>query len=828
MQSCKVTSGVLVICLVLISFSFLAGCTQKGPEPGVANGSVVVKTDAGSVLGIQQDGLRVYHGIPFAAPPTGDLRWRPPAPVKPWDGVKETKEYSATCPQPGSSAPLNMSEDCLYLNVWTPAQSANEKLPVMVFFFGGGFKAVAINMPTYNGTTLAQKGVIVVTPNYRLGALGFLAHPQLDNESPHNASGNYGLMDQQAALAWVQKNIGAFGGDPSRVTIFGQSAGAESVLVHLASPTSKGLYQQAIVESGPFWSYGATINATHSKTDAEQFGVEYATSLGYSGPDAIARMRLLSPEALINATPSPPAGFWTTHTVQFEPTVDGWILPDTMDNLYLLHKENPVPLMIGSNANDGTTLSANANMTVPEYVTFTKSRFGKDSDVVFAKYPATSTAEVQLRLAQIMTDYDFSDSVKFAAGSMGDISPDTYMYRYSYILPGQPNGAFHGSETLLLFGVSVPADPSVAANVVDLWTRFAKTGNPNGGMNVTWPNYTREQGRYLDINSTPTVTGNSGPATSDGSKTWKFVVFGDSPDPANNTTTGVSPALSPIATAIAAEKPDLALYIGDLVNGFLTDASPMQNNFTGQFANWEVAVAPIHNYTTGTGIPLYVVRGNHEVGVLQSAAPLLDTYLTTVASGMPVNGPPGEEKLTYSFTHKGAKFVATDDYIAHNGKKETVNQSWVDGQLTQDTRPFIFVFGHSPAYLVDNDTEDIPYSLAMHPAERDTFWKSMVNNNVSAYFCGHAHLYARGEKDGLRQIVSGNAGAPMQGFDPADSDPALRLEYPQSTITQNDQQVGYLVITVHEDLGTYDGVEKKYNPATRSWEIGDTFTTRAR
>ena len=508
MQSCKVTSCVLVICLILFGFSFLAGCTQKGSDTGVVKtDSGVVKTDAGSVLGLQQDNLRVFHGIPFAAPPTGDLRWRPPAPVKPWDGVKETKEYSATCLQPGSSAPLNMSEDCLYLNVWTPAKSADEKLPVMVFFFGGGFKEVAFNMSTYNGTTLAEKGVIVVTPNYRLGALGFLAHPQLDTESPHNASGNYGLMDQQAALKWVQKNIGAFGGDPSRVTIFGQSAGAESVLIHVASPTSKGLFQQAIVESGPFWAHGAIIDATHPKAYAESFGVEYATSLGYSGPDAIAGMRRLSPETLINATPAPAPGFWTTHTVQFEPTVDGWILPDSMDNLYLSHKENPVPLMIGNNANDGVTLSAGANMNVSEYLRFIKGRFGKDADAVLMKYPANSTDEVQLRLAQIMTDYDFSDSVKFAAGSMGDISPDTYMYRYSYILPGQLNGAFHGSETLLLFGVPVPADPVVAANVVDLWTRFAKTGNPNGGMNVTWPNYTREKGRYFDINSTSSVMG---------------------------------------------------------------------------------------------------------------------------------------------------------------------------------------------------------------------------------------------------------------------------------------------------------------------------------
>jgi para-nitrobenzyl esterase len=499
MQPFKLTRYILAICLVLIGSAFLAGCTWNGPD------TRVVKTDAGSVAGITQNGIRVYHGIPFAAPPTGDLRWRPPAPVQPWEGVKDATRYSATCPQPGSTAPLNMSEDCLYLNIWTPARSSDEKLPVMVFFYGGGFKQVAINMPAYNGTTLAEKGVVVVTPNYRIGALGFLAHPRLDAESPHNASGNYGLMDQQAALQWVQRNIGKFGGDPSRVTIFGQSAGAESVLVHVASPTSKGLFSQAIVESGPFWAHGAMINATHPKAFAEQVGTEYTAGLGYSGPDAIAQMRRLSPEVLINATPSPSAGFWTTHTVLFEPTVDGWILPDSMDNLFLSHRQNPVPLMIGSNADDGTTLSAGANMTVAEYENFIQGRFGKDAGGILAKYPANSTAEVQVRLGQIMTDYDFSDSVKFVAGSMGDIRPDTYVYRYSYILPGQPSGAFHGSEALLLFGMPVPADPAVRDTVVDLWSRFAKTGNPNGGMSITWPNYTREKGLYLDINETVTV-----------------------------------------------------------------------------------------------------------------------------------------------------------------------------------------------------------------------------------------------------------------------------------------------------------------------------------
>ena len=325
MQGIHRAGYILAACLIVAGLVLISGCTQQVQD------STIVKTDAGFVSGINQSGIQVYLGIPFAAPPVGDLRWRPPAPVTPWEGVKAVTEYGATCPQaqkgsepslPGVPA-LNMSEDCLYLNVWTPTQNASARLPVMVFFYGGGFTGVEGSMPMYNGTTLAEKGVIVVTTNYRLGALGFLAHPDLDRESPHNASGNYGILDQQAALKWVQDNIVAFGGDPSRVTIFGQSAGTESVYIHLVSPGSRGLFSQAIVESGPFWANGAIINATHPKDYAEQFGVGYAQSLGCSGLDAIACMRNLSPDALITATPSSPSEFWIPIPSCSSPTLTG-------------------------------------------------------------------------------------------------------------------------------------------------------------------------------------------------------------------------------------------------------------------------------------------------------------------------------------------------------------------------------------------------------------------------------------------------------------------------------------------------------------------------
>ena len=348
---------------------------------------------------------------------------------------------------------------------------------------------------------------------------------------------------------------------------------------------------------------------------------------------------------------------------------------------------------------------------------------------------------------------------------------------------------------------------------------FLASSNTNGGGTVNAFTY----GQAGDVPVAGRFT------TSTGSGNWTFVVFGDSPNPALNTTTGISPYLSVIATAVAQENPDLAIYVGDLVNGWiLTNESPMYTNYSGQFRNWMDAVSPIHNYTAGTGIPLYVMRGNHEDGLDHTVLPLLETYRTTVASSMPKNGPPGEENLTYSFTHNGAKFIVTDDYIAHNGIKETVNQSWVDEQLTQDTRSFMFVFGHSPVYYVENETADFLYSLGVHPAEADTFWKSMVNNHVPAYFCGHTHMYVRGENKSVQQVICGNGGAEMSAFDPANVDPTLNLEYPKKSIATNDQKVGYLVINVHENSGTFDGVQKVYNATTQSWETGDRFTINAR
>jgi para-nitrobenzyl esterase len=511
-------TGYFLCFAILILALLCAGCTQSPPAAQVipaatpAPGSLpTVQTSAGAISGISAGTMQVYHNIPYAAPPVGELRWKAPTEVRPWTGTRDGTEYSASCPQPVKQDPNTgkpvISEDCLYLNVWTPAGHASEKLPVMVYFHGGayGITAPSGSLDYYNGSALAEQGVVVVTANYRLGAFGFLAHPELAAESSHNTSGNYGIMDQQAALRWVQKNIAAFGGDPSKVTIFGQSAGGTSTLIHLVSPESKGLFHQAITQSGPFWQHGFAIDNAVTRAEGEQQGTEFAAGLGYTGPDTIARMRNADMMALVNATPWSPSPWVLMDTPHFQPVIDSYILTDSVDNLFRNHRQYPVPFIIGTTADDGITVSGRPELTVQQYEARVRDKFGKDADQILTQYPATTTDEVRTRLVRLKTRYDFANSAKTAAASMADIQPSTYLYRYSYNLPGQSSGAFHGSENVMLFGQPEGSDPGVHENITGYWAQFAKTGNPNGGARVNWPAYTNQTGRYIDINSTVEV-----------------------------------------------------------------------------------------------------------------------------------------------------------------------------------------------------------------------------------------------------------------------------------------------------------------------------------
>src|SRR5580704_14767757 len=342
-----------------------------------------VRIDTGLVSGIAgtSDDVRVYKGIPYAAPPVGDLRWREPRPASHWDGVRKADEFSAVCMQQqrgpaGASTPAP-SEDCLYLNIWTGAKSASERRPVIVWSYGGAFTGGAGSVPMYDGNALARKGVVVVTYNYRLGVFGFLAHPELTKESGHNASGNYAMMDMAAVLKWVQKNIANFGGDPKRVTIDGESAGAMLVSAMVGSPEGKGLFQRAIAQSGAWM--GISIAHMTTLTAAEENGQKLAQGLGAT---SLADLRAKPADELLKNARGP-----------FAIIVDGWYVPEDLSLTYAHHKENDVDILVGSNRDEGTFFSRPGGGSAEQFSGAAKKRFTDMADAYLKLYPASSDTE---------------------------------------------------------------------------------------------------------------------------------------------------------------------------------------------------------------------------------------------------------------------------------------------------------------------------------------------------------------------------------------------------------------------------------------------------
>lgn len=335
----------------------------------------IVEVEGGSIQGLKENGLTVYKGVPFAAPPVGDLRWKPPQPVEPWEGVKKTQAFGPS-PYQFGNPPAGKSEDCLYLNVWTPAHKPSEKLPVLVWIYGGGFSMGSAAEPVCTGEHLARKGVIVVSIAYRVGKLGFLAHPELSAENPNKVSGNYGLLDQIAGLRWIQDNIAAFGGDPDKVTIFGESAGGISVSMLCASPLAKGLFRGAISQSGG--SFGPTRETTYPgenmKTleDAEESGRNW---LEKAKVTSFTELRKLKVEEL----PIEPGmgGDW--------PIVDGYVIPGDQYSLYQEGKYNDVDVLVGYNS-DECAFFLNSK-TPEEHMAKVQQRYGPFADTLLSVYP---------------------------------------------------------------------------------------------------------------------------------------------------------------------------------------------------------------------------------------------------------------------------------------------------------------------------------------------------------------------------------------------------------------------------------------------------------
>ena len=470
--------------------------------PGFAQQPAPVLTEYGLVQGVTEKDLAVYRGIPFAAPPIGDLRWRAPQPAAKWEGVRPADKFGPD-PYQGDGKG-NVSEDCLYVNVWTPAKSAGERVPVLVWIYGGGFSFGSTSTPVHNGEHLARKGVVLVSMNYRVGPLGFLAHPGLTAESPRHTSGNYGLQDQIAGLQWVKKNIAAFGGDPDRVTIFGESAGGISVSMLCASPEAKGLFRGAISESGG--SFGPTRPTTYPGenmrrlADAEQSGVAFAQK---AGVNTIAELRQVAPDKL-------PAG-WGSGTAW--PIVDGWVVPGDQHKLYEAGRYNDVALLVGYNSDEG--LSFSREKTAAEYIAGVQKRYGRFAGDLIKAYPAGADS-VPKTARDLARDAAFGWQTWSWASLQLKTGKAKVFYYYFDQHPDRPagspqadHGTPHGVDVPYVFQTLdrndaklTPGDWAVSDLVSTYWTNFAKHGNPNGPGVPPWPEFTPGDRRVMYFHNT--------------------------------------------------------------------------------------------------------------------------------------------------------------------------------------------------------------------------------------------------------------------------------------------------------------------------------------
>jgi para-nitrobenzyl esterase len=488
-----------------------------------AAGAPQVKTASGTVEGAMSgDGkIHAFLGMPFAAPPVGELRWQAPRPPVAWDGVRQAATFGHRCMQGRIFDDMifrdEPSEDCLYINVWTPATGA-DRLPVMVWIYGGGFQAGSSSEPRQDGETLAGKGVVVVSFNYRLGVFGFFAHSELTKESAQHASGNYGLLDQIAALQWVKTNIAAFGGDPGNVTIFGESAGSFAVSALMASPLAQGLFHRAIGESGAFFSRGGGPLAPSDLAASEATGAKFAESLGAT---SLAALRAKPADELMQTALKGP-GRW------FSPTIDGHVLPQPPQVIYGQGKQSHVPLLAGWNADEirSSVTLGKEKTTKAGFVERTRKQFGTDADKVLEQYPARSDEEAIESAASLGSDLFIAYATwKWIETHLETGGSPVYRYRFDRIIPIAPDtkmngltatakdiGARHAGEIEYVFGQldTVPkvtweaVDRRLSDLVTSYWSNFARTGNPNGAGLPTWPRYEQGTGyrvMHLDAES---------------------------------------------------------------------------------------------------------------------------------------------------------------------------------------------------------------------------------------------------------------------------------------------------------------------------------------
>jgi para-nitrobenzyl esterase len=494
-----------------------------------------VKVTGGEVRGVIQDGIASFKGIPFAAPPVGELRWRAPQPVKPWQGVRPTDTF-APAPMQNALATLaatalggsaTLSEDCLYLNVWTPAKSADEKLPVMVWIYGGGFMSGLTSIPVFDGTRLAQKGVVLVTIAYRLGPFGFLAHPELSRESG-KGSGCYGIQDQVASLRWVKDNITQFGGDPSRVTIFGESAGGESVSMLTTVPAARGLFQRAISQSGgsmaPVKRGDAIEMSVLSLPYAEAAGEKFLRKLGVSSIKAARALSASEIQKIESATEVQTALTQMTsknaadaaRMFSFWPVADGETLLGDESELYEAGEFHDTPVLIGWNSDEGAGF-VRTKPTPEAFKMQVRTNSGPVAEAILKAYPHSTTAEAFKAAKDVLRDGAFAwHTWTWAKLQTRKGKNKAFVYYFDQRTPSSPDGSTHAAEFGFVFrnlkGWGVPwGVPSTPENIQlsDLmssyWVNFATSGDPNGPGLPEWPAFTEKDMKVMFFDKNPSA-----------------------------------------------------------------------------------------------------------------------------------------------------------------------------------------------------------------------------------------------------------------------------------------------------------------------------------
>ena len=511
-----------------VLFLMACGATPAdAPAPHVLDPEAPVAVTGGEVRGaasaVNPD-IVAFQGIPFAAPPAGDLRWRPPQPVAAWDGVRDATEPGPSCvPNPGDAT----GEDCLYLNVWAPRETS-EPLPVLFWIHGGGFASGSGSTPIYDGARLAAEGAVVVTINYRLHVFGFLAHPALSAESPHAASGNYGLLDMVAGLEWVRDNIASFGGDPDRVTIFGESAGGGAVMSVMLMPQAGGLFHGAIAQSNWIHGWDRALDAPARGWEAaEEQGLRVAAALGIAGDDEdpLAAMRGAGAGDVLKAANADGGSPFLRAGNVWAPNVDGWAIPDDPLAMYRDGRQHAVPLITGMNGNEGSMMTRGMDIADAEsFEAHVRAVYPDLADEMLAHYDASSPEAAKAAIDKVIHDLFFAGPVRAHAETQAATGSRTWLYHFTHVPPtawGAELGSHHAAELVYVFGTLArreegdagglgpfaagdftEADMQLSETMRAYWVQFAATGDPNREGLPAWPAFDAGSDEHLELSAT--------------------------------------------------------------------------------------------------------------------------------------------------------------------------------------------------------------------------------------------------------------------------------------------------------------------------------------